>query len=660
MTAAVVGKTWRMLAQGISNKPLPRGADALWDAGVGRLDRFVPRTKRLLAQARRICDLEKKFSEMTDSRLRQHALDLRTCFRCRRDTPIELDQAFALVREVAFRKIGEKPFPVQVAGGLGLHAGCVTEMATGEGKTLTATLPVTVAGWRGHGCHVITVNDYLAQRDAEWMEPVYKFCGLSVAYIQQQTPPDQRKQAYQADITYCTNKEVAADFLRDRLILGGMCGLTEALAANMTSSRPLTDRLLQRGLHYAVVDEADSILVDEAVTPLIISGEAPNAEQVESFSQAAGIAGKLNPPEDYQIDYQYREITLTPRGHDRVKQLTDQLGGLWSGHRRSMELIQQALTAKEFYTRDKHYLIEDDKVVIIDECTGRMMPDRSWRDGLHQAVEAKENVTVNPPKATFARISFQRFYRLYHKLCGMTGTASEAANEFWQIYHLPVVTIPTHRPCQRKKRDDIVLPTQQAKWNTIVEQIKRIHSTGQPILIGTRSVHASEHLSGLLKGADLSHQVLNAVYHRQESQIVAEAGQHGKITVATNMAGRGTDIKLGRGVAELGGLHVISAEPNESARIDRQLYGRSARQGDPGSAQGIFSLEDEVLLRHAGKLSGYVGKRYADQHRITSAPVRHLLRYAQRAAERLAVRQRRNVLKTDHWLDEQLGFAGSE
>jgi preprotein translocase subunit SecA len=660
MVTALPSPTWRMLAQGVTNKPLPKGADAIWDAAGGYVGRWIPRTKRLLQQGGRICDLETTYAQMTDAKLRQAALDLRTCFRCRRDTLTELEQAFAVVREVAFRKIGEKPFPVQVAGGLALNAGCVTEMATGEGKTLTATLPVTVAGWRGHGCHVITVNDYLAKRDAEWMEPIYKFCGLSVSFIQQQTPPAERRKAYLSDITYCTNKEVAADFLRDRLVLGSARGLTASIAANIASTRPLTDRLLQRGLHFAVVDEADSILVDEAVTPLIISGDAPNAEQVTSFSQAAEIADKLTVSDDYQIDHKYREITLTPQGHQKTQQLAGTLGGLWSGRRRSMELIQQALTAKEFYACGKHYIIEDDKIVIVDEFTGRMMPDRTWRDGLHQAVEAKENVTVNPPKATFARISFQRFYRLYHKLCGMTGTASEAASEFWQIYHLPVVSIPTHRRCQRKKLPDIVLPTQEAKWSTIVDEIKRIHSTGQPILVGTRSVHASEHLSERLKQANLSYQILNAVYHRQEAQIIAEAGQHSRITVATNMAGRGTDIKLGRGIAELGGLHVISAEPNESARVDRQLYGRSARQGDPGSAQGIFSLEDEVLLRHAGKLSAYARKRYANKIPITASSVRYLLRYAQRGAERLALRQRKNVLKTDHWLDEQLGFAGSE
>jgi preprotein translocase subunit SecA len=660
MTDTLSSTTWRMLSRDVVNKPLPKGADAVWDAGAGYFERLVPRGSRMLQQAERICALETRYAGMSDARLREHALKLRTCFRCRRDSQTELEQAFALVREVAFRKIGEKPYLVQVAGGLALNSGCIAEMATGEGKTLAATLPVTIAGWRGHGCHVITVNDYLAQRDALWMKPIYNFCGLSVSYIQQQTPPVERKAAYQSDITYCTNKEVAADFLRDRLVLGNMRGLANALTADMAASVPLTGRLLQRGLNYALVDEADSVLVDEAVTPLIISGDAPNAEQVELFSQAAEIADQLVASDDYQIDRKYREITLTDQGHERARMMAERFGGLWLAERRSMELIQQALTAKEFYSRDKHYLIEDDKIVIIDEFTGRMMPDRTWRDGLHQAVEAKEKVTVNPPKATFARISFQRFYRLYHRLCGMTGTASEAASEFWQIYHLPVVTIPTHRPCRREMLSDIVLPTQQGKWSMIVGEIKRIHSTGQPILVGTRSVHSSEHLSRLLTQEQLSHRVLNAVYHRQEAQIIAEAGQQGRITVATNMAGRGTDIKLGRGIAELGGLHVISAEPNESARIDRQLYGRAARQGDPGSAQGIFSLEDEVLSRHAGRITGYAQKYYCGKDSISSSSVRYLLRHAQRAAERMALRQRKSVLKTDHWLGEQLGFAGSE
>ena len=659
--ATIPSSTWRMLEQRMSIEPLPKGLDAAWDVGVGLAGRVVLRRKRFLKQAENILAIENQFSELTDAKLRQVAADLREIFRCNRDNSSDLERAYALVREIAFRQIGEKPFPVQIAGALALNAGCIAEMATGEGKTLAATMPVTIAGWRGYGCHVITVNDYLAQRDAEWMRRIYRFCGLTVSFIEQQMSPEQRRGAYMADITYCTNKEVTADFLRDRLVLGNTKGLCSSLLDKIITGGRTTDRLVQRGLHYAVVDEADSILVDEAVTPLIISGQAPNPQQIESFRQAADIVSRLNPEVDYQVNRQYREIELTEQGRTHLIELTEPIGGFWSVNRRCLELINQALTAKELYLQNKHYVIDDDKVVIVDEFTGRMMPDRTWRDGLHQAIEAKEQVEINPPKDTYARISFQRFFRMYRKLSGMTGTASEAKAEFWQIYHLPVVSIPTNRPCIRNNLPTIALPTESAKWERIVLEIHRIHDTGRPILIGTRSVRASEHLSELLKAEKLSHQVLNAVYHKQEAGIVAQAGQHGNITVATNMAGRGTDIKLGRGVAQLGGLHVIAAEPNESARIDRQLYGRGARQGDPGSAQGIFSLEDEIVSRYAKNSAAYLRKRYANNGGDISSPlVCGVFRLAQIRADRLALRQRKSVLRTDHWLDEQLGFTGGE
>lgn len=657
----IASSTWRMLQQRMSIEPLPKGLDAAWDVGVGLAGKVVPRQKRFLKQAERILTIEKQFSELANAKLRQIAADMREIFRCNRDNSLDLERAFALVREIAFRQIGERPFPVQIAGALALNAGCVTEMATGEGKTLAATMPVTIAGWRGHGCHVITVNDYLTKRDAEWMGRIYRFCGLSVSFIEQQMSPEERRKAYMSDITYCTNKEVTADFLRDRLILGNSKGLCSSLLDKIITGGRVTDRLVQRGLHYAIVDEADSILVDEAVTPLIISGQSPNPQQIESFRQAADIASRLNPEVDYQVNHQYREIELTDGGRTHLRELAERIGGLWRGNRRCLELVNQALMAKELYLQDKNYVIDDDKIVIVDEFTGRMMPDRTWRDGLHQAIEAKEKVEINPPKDTYARISFQRFFRMYRKLAGMTGTASEASSEFWQIYHLPVVSIPTNRPCIRENLPNIVLPTEPAKWARIVQEIRSVHDTGRPILVGTRSVRASEHLSELLEAERLSHQVLNAVYHKQEAGIVAQAGQHGNITVATNMAGRGTDIKLGRGVANLGGLHVIAAEPNESARIDRQLYGRCARQGDPGSAQGIFSLEDEVVSRHAKKSTGYLKRRYANAKGGISSPlVRGAFRLSQISAERLALRQRKTVLKTDHWLDEQLGFTGGE
>jgi preprotein translocase subunit SecA len=651
-----------MLDDRVMSKPIPKGLDAAWDAGVGFINRLLPRQQRFLKRAEQVLALEEEFSDLSNAKLREAASLLREIFHCRRETPLDMDRAFALIREIAERQIGERHFPVQIAGAFALESSCVAEMATGEGKTLTATMAVTVAGWRGYGCHVITVNDYLARRDAEWMRPIYRFCGLKVAYIDQNMEPAERKAAYAADITYCTNKEVAADFLRDRLVLGRLKGLGSVLLANIAGrDRRLTDRIIQRGLHCAVVDEADSVLVDEAVTPLIISGHAPNPEQINAFSQAADIASQLNLEIDYRINPKYREIELSDEGRTRLTNLSRGLSSFWRGKRRSEELAIQALTAKELYLRDRHYVIEDDKVVIVDEFTGRLMPDRSWRDGLHQAIEAKEKVEITPPKDTYARISFQRFFRLYRKLSGMTGTASEAGAEFWQIYHLPVVKIPTNRPCIRENLPDIILTTTSAKWKHILTEVKRIHQTGRPILIGTRSVHSSEHLSQLLHAENLDHQVLNAVYHRQEAEIVAEAGQPGNITVATNMAGRGTDIKLGRGVAKLGGLYVIAAERNESSRIDRQLFGRCARQGDPGSAQAIICLEDEFVSRYSKNPVMYLRKRCGDtEDDISSRLSRSVFKLAQFSAERLALRQRKSVMRTDHWLDEQLGFAGSE
>ena len=664
--SAIQNASWQMLDQRISGKPLPKGLDAVWDSAIGLAGRAVPRRNRFLEQAGRILALEKQYSQMTDAKLSQTARELQAIFRCNRDKQSDLEHAFALIREVSFRQIMERPFQVQVAGALALENGCIAEMATGEGKTLSAVMAVTVAGWRGKGCHVITVNDYLARRDAEWMGSIYRFCGLSASFIEQITPHEERKAAYMADITYCTSKEAAADFLRDRLVLGRLKGLSSALINNLSSTgRNITGRLLQRGIHCAIVDEADSVLIDEAVTPLIISGEAPNPEQAESFRSAVEIAEKLRPSDDYTVNHRYREVELTEAGKTRIKELTTGMGGFWKGERRCHEMLNFALTAKELYLRDKQYIVSDDKIVIIDEFTGRLMPDRTWRDGLHQAIEAREGVKVTTPKDTYARLSFQRFFRMYKKLSGMTGTAAESVSEFWKIYHLPVVRIPTNRPCIRKTLPNIILPDESAKWDRIVREVKTIHETGRPILIGVRSVRASEHLSRLLKDENLEHQVLNAIYHRQEAQIVAEAGKEGKITVATNMAGRGTDIKLGRSVAELGGLHVIAAEPNDSGRIDRQLFGRGARQGDPGSAQAIFSIEDEIVTRYAKGIAAYLKMRgtyekytlpFKGRERVGMG----IIRLSQKHAERLSIRQRKAVLKTDHWLDEQLGFTGGE
>ncbi len=651
-----------MLAHRAATGELPKGLDAAWDTAVGLGQRAVPRRKRFLDRAADVLAMEKNYTDLTDEQLREKCTDMRAIFLRGREDEDTLKRAFAIVREVAFRQRGEKPYLVQVAGAMAIEAGCVAEMATGEGKTLTATMPATIAGWRGRGVHVITVNDYLARRDAELMNVVYDFCGVHARHIEGGMLPPERREAYLADITYCTNKEVTADYLRDRLALGRLRGLPSALLTKIIDGAGAgTDRLVQRGLAHAIIDEADSVLIDEAVTPLIISGDAPNPEQVVAFQQAADMAQQLEVGKHYKAVERYREVDLNSAGKDRLGELCEPLGGLWHGARRREELVVQALTAKEYYRIGKQYIIQEDKVVIVDEFTGRLMPDREWRDGLHQAVSAKEGVEVQPPKDTHARCSFQRYFRLYRRLSGMTGTAIEGTREFWQIYHMPVVKIPTNRPCIRTKPADKVYATAEAKWNAIAAEIRRLHEKGVPVLIGTRSVRSSQHLSELLETLGLEHSILNAVNEAEEADIVSEAGQPGKITVATNMAGRGTDIKLGPGVAEAGGLHVIASERHEAGRVDRQLFGRAGRQGDPGMSQAIVSMEDELIVRHAPRLSAPLRKRHGKTDReISSRLIRRIFDIAQRRAERLALRQRKGVLRTDDWLDEYLGFAGSE
>jgi preprotein translocase subunit SecA len=653
-----------MLAVGTRQMPLPKGLDALADHLNARVQSWRPRTRRLLRRAEGILQQHRAISDLAESRLRERIAALRDRFRLGRDAEADTDAALSLLCEVCVRHLGLLPHREQIAAALAMRAGCLAELATGEGKTLVAALVATLAGWRGRGCHVITVNDYLVQRDAAWMADVYGFCGLSVGCVQQDMTPDARRGAYAADVTYVTNKEVTADFLRDRLLLGRLRGLTAALTAGIAESDGRSrriERLVMRGLAHAVIDEADALLVDEAVTPLIISGEAPNPEQATTYQQAAAVAAQLQPKDDYRVIERFRDVELTRSGRRRVGEMTADLGGLWRGVRRREELIAQALIARELFLRDKHYVVQEDKVVIVDEFTGRLMPDRTWRDGLHQAIEAKERIEVNPPKATLARLSFQRFFRMYPHLCGMTGTAWEVRHETWRVYRMPVARIPTHRPCIRVHHGDKVHAGSASKWAAVVDRIAALHEQGRPVLVGTRSIAASEALSVMLTQRGLEHQVLNAVRQAEEAQIVADAGHRGRITVATNMAGRGTDIKLGSGVADRGGLHVLATERHESGRIDRQLFGRCARQGDPGSSEAFVSLDDELVRRYLPNvLVRLLAWTLARPTSWTERIGRGVLWYAQHRAEAMARRQRAQVLKTDDWLDQMLGFAGRE
>ncbi|MFC1581221.1 DEAD/DEAH box helicase, partial [Thermodesulfobacteriota bacterium] len=457
-------------------------------------------------------------------------------------------------------------FDVQLMGGWGLLQGMVAEMETGEGKTLTATLPACTLALAGVPVHIITVNDYLAQRDAEWMRPVYEALGLRVGTIVHGKDPGARREAYRCDVTYCCNKELAFDYLRDRLMLWDRPSSVRFQVERLYGESSRVNRLLLRGLHFAIVDEADSVLIDEARTPLIISSEESGLYGEEVYKHAVGYARGLVDQEDYTLSPAEKKVEITPGGKTRIRGFDWSEANLQANEEQREELVRQALVALHLFNPDKDYLIKDGKIQIIDEYTGRLMPDRSWERGLHQLVEAKEDCEVTKRKETMARISFQRFFRRYLGLAGMTGTAREVAGELWSIYRLRVVSIPTNRPLIRKSLPDSIYPAASEKWAAVLKRTSDLHKTGRPVLVGTRSVEASEHVAGLLEEAELAHSVLNARQDREEADIISKAGAPGRITVATNMAGRGTDIQLGSGVAAQGGLHVIATERHEAGR----------------------------------------------------------------------------------------------
>ncbi|MEM8781753.1 MAG: DEAD/DEAH box helicase [Planctomycetota bacterium] len=644
---------WRTMSDPPTARKNLRGFDAAWDAVLARAVPWVPRTRRALRRAAAVLRHDAELSSMAEADLALLQTRLRQAVRRGRDTAADRLMAFAVVRELAARTIGLRAYPNQVAAALAMADGCFAEVATGEGKTLVATMPAAVAAWRGRGVHVVTANDYLAERDAEEMRPVYEACGLSVGSVVGESDPMARRAAYACDVTYTTNKEAAADFLRDRLVLGRTRGLPDAMLDRLTGDRRafgFADRMVQRGLAVAIVDEADAVLIDEGVTPLIISGDAPNAELTDAFERAATLTDRFEREKHFKVNPQFRDVRLTAAGREQLAAMADVVER-FRGLRRSEELVTQALTAKELFHPGQHYVVQQGKVVIVDESTGRLMPDRTWREGLHQAIEAKEGLEVTAPKDTLARISFQRFFRMYGTLCGMTGTAWEARHELWQTYRTPTVRIPTNRPCVRKQAKDTVCGDRDARRNRIADRVQTMHAQGRPVLVGSRTIHESEALSVLLDQRGVPHAVLNAVRHEEEAEIVKRAGQPGTVTIATNMAGRGTDIKLGPGVAAAGGLHVIAAERNDARRIDRQLFGRAGRQGDPGSAEAVVALDDEVVRRFTHPLVRAAVRRVAP---------RWVVRLAQRRAHARAVSQRRGVLKRDQWLSESLGFAGLE
>ena len=646
---------WRTFATEASVEPPLKGLDRAWHAVAGSLRRWRTRSDQYLREAQLVIDRHERVRDLHASAFAAHISELRADFRRGRVDRARLHEALACVREAGCRALGLEAYPVQIAGALALSDGLVAELATGEGKTLVASLAATVRGWRGRGCHVITVNDYLASRDAKWMLPLYELCHVSVGVVVGTDEPANRRAAYAADVTYSTNKEVAADFLRDRLTLAVLQDRSDLLLDDISSRPNRGPMLLQRGLESAIVDEADAVLVDEAVTPLIISGRERNDDLRETSLEADRIARELEADQDFRIESAHREIRLTRRGRDRIKDTATGLDGVWSGDRRAEELVVQSLTAHHLHHSETHYVVRENRVVIVDEFTGRLMPDRTWRAGLHQAIEAKEGLEVQPPKDTYARISFQRFFGGYRTLAGMSGTAWEARGELWARYRVPVVRIPTHRPVQREIRAVVTQANSADRDEAVIDEAVRESNAGRPVLIGTRTIEASERLSAILHERAVPHEVLNAVRYEEEAAIISRAGAPGWVTIATNMAGRGTDIKLDPRAAEAGGLHVIVCEPHEASRIDRQLFGRAGRQGDPGSARLYVAMDDELLRRYS-PLATAMLSRSDGAWRARLGPL--LVRWAQRRAQAIAVVRRRDVARTDDWLDRGLGFTG--
>ena len=559
--------------------------------------RRLARWKELLP---RVASFEEELMALNAHDFRKRSLSLR--YRAKSQEPLEriMPEAYALVREAGRRTLNMRHFDVQILGGVAIHYRSIAEMQTGEGKTLTATLPMYLEALVGKGSLLATVNDYLARRDADWIQPIYQTLGMTIGVIESQMPQPERRKAYACDVTYGTAKEFGFDFLRDRLLLRRIGeGQSDFLGGMLGASAEATgDKPVQRPPHFVLVDEADSILIDEARTPLIISA-LPSEEAkiaLEAYKWSAQIAKEFQEDEHYEWDHKKRSCELNSEGRRLVRVLNKPAAMHKMGMFTIYEFVERAIKCEREFILDRHFVVRDGEIVIVDEFTGRLAEGRKWRAGIHQAIEAKENVEVTVETGQAARVTVQDFFLMHPRLGGMTGTAATSAPEIRKIYKVNVVPIPTNRPAIRQRWPDRVFGTAEEKWQAIVDEVCEVHATGRPILIGTRSIDKSELLSELMRAHGVEHQVLNARHVALEAEIIANAGQRGKVTVSTNMAGRGTDIKLGEGVADLGGLHVICTEMHDSARIDRQLVGRCGRQGDPGTFRFFLALDDELLL----------------------------------------------------------------
>ena len=590
--------------------------------------------RQLREMAERINSLRGEMQALTDEELKEKTPYFKQRLELGETLDEILPEAFAVAREAAWRTVGMEHFDEQIMGGIVLHQGKIAEMKTGEGKTLVATLPVYLNALTGRGVHVITVNDYLANRDAQWMGEIYRFLGLSVGVIVHGLDFDQRREAYNADVTYGTNNEFGFDYLRDNMVF-------EA------------EQMVQRPLAYAIVDEVDSILIDEARTPLIISG--PTDESTGLYHKFAQLVPRLRATDDYTVDEKAHSAVLTEVG---VAKMEKWLGvdNLFEGeHVELTHYLNQALKAHTLMKRDRDYVVKDNQVIIVDDFTGRLMFGRRYSDGLHQAIEAKERVKIERESQTLASITFQNYFRMYDKLAGMTGTAATEEEEFRKIYGLEVVVLPTHKPMIRQDFDDKIYKTMAEKFDAVVEEIQECHKKGQPVLVGTISIEKSELLSDKLKRCGVPHQVLNAKQHEKEAEIISRAGERGQVTIATNMAGRGTDIVLGDGVIELGGLHIIGTERHESRRIDNQLRGRAGRQGDPGSSRFYVALDDDLMRLFGSERISSMMERigWEDGEPIEHSFISRSIENSQKKVEGHYFDIRKQVLEYDDVMNKQ-------
>ncbi len=611
------------------------------------------RTERLRSFAERVRVRSRELQDRDAAALELEVADLRRDLVQGDFADAVVLRTFALVREMSRRTLGLEHFDVQIMAGYALLHGMLAELETGEGKTLAATLPVCTAALAGIPVHVISVNDYLVERDAELLRPLYEALGLSVGTVLESCPePGSRRAAYACAVTYVNNKHVAFDYLRDRL-------LRRARPELAAGGAPHEPGLLMRGLCWAVIDEADSVLVDEARTPLILSRRTVNTDLEATCRVALSLCDRLKEGEDFELDARSGQIELTELGEEQVELATAAIGGVWAGTRRREELARQALSARFLYRRDEHYVVREGRVEIIDPHTGRRMPDRSWEGGLHQMVEVKEGCEVTGQNETLARISYQQFYQRYLRVSGMTGTAREVAGELRDVYGLRTLSIAPRCGVTRRGWPERTFATADEKWSAVRDRVVELHREGRPVLIGTGSVAASDHLSVILCTAGLAHAVLNASQDAQEAVIIERAGIRGQITVATNMAGRGSDIRLGPGCEELGGLHVIATERGEARRVDRQLFGRCGRQGNPGSYELVTSLEDEqVRHRLPAPVCRWLERALVSRLPLAAPLARLAVRRSQRAIEAHNAHLRRELLKLEERLEHALAFAG--